>query len=195
MSMTLLLLWTLAAAFGLPAPTPFLGAAGTVLGPDSAVSDLDILRSSGLLFPVAGRTAASVENSFRQRRGENRRHHAIDIPARRGTPVVSTDSGRILKLHRSAAGGLMIYATDPRERFIYYYAHLDGYRRGLRAGQTVARGDTIGYVGTTGNAPAHTPHLHFAILRSTNIKRWSRGTPINPYDVFVKQSDSSVVAR
>lgn len=113
-------------------------------------------------------------------------HNAIDIPAPRGTPVLSTDSGRVIKLYRSKAGGLMIYATDTTERFIYYYAHLDGYREGIREGRTLGRGDTIGYVGTTGNAPPNTPHLHFAIMRSANIKRWSRGTPINPFRVFAE---------
>ena len=145
---------------------------------------IDELRAKGLLVPVAGVTPAKLTDTFRQKRGEQRTHFAVDIVAPRGTPVVSADSGRVIKLFRSAAGGLMIYASDPTERFIYSYAHLEKYRPGLKEGDTLARGDTIGFVGTSGNAPDNYPHLHFAILRSYDIRRWSRGTPINPVKVF-----------
>lgn len=157
---------------------------GSGMPADTARSSLSELRQKQLLFPVPGTSLQRVRDNFRDRRGETRVHNALDIPAPRGTPVLSTDAGRVIKLYRNNAGGLMVYATDRTERFIYYYAHLDAYRKGLRAGMTLARGDTIGYVGTTGNAPPNTPHLHFAIMRSTNIKRWSRGTPINPFKVF-----------
>ena len=46
------------------------------------------------------------------------------------------------------------------------------------------RGDILGYVGTTGNTPANTPHLHFAIFRLGPEKRWWAGAPVNPYAVF-----------
>lgn len=154
---------------------------------DSTTSPVVELREKGLLFPVADFSIDGLRDTFREPRGGSRIHNAMDIPAPRGRPVLSTDSGRVLKLHRSPAGGLMVYTTDANERFIYYYAHLDRYRSGLREGTPIARGDTIGYVGTTGNAPANIPHLHFAILRSTNVTRWSRGTPVNPFKVFTKQ--------
>jgi peptidoglycan LD-endopeptidase LytH len=154
---------------------------------DTAKSPVVELREKGLLFPVADLSIEGLRDTFREPRSGSRIHNAIDIPAPRGQPVLSTDSGRVLKLHRSAAGGLMVYTTDASERFIYYYAHLDRYRSGLREGTQLARGDTIGFVGTTGNAPANVPHLHFAILRSSNITRWSRGTPVNPFKVFTKQ--------
>jgi peptidoglycan LD-endopeptidase LytH len=145
---------------------------------------LSELRSRRLMFPVLGFSIERTKDSFRDRRGESRRHNAIDIMAPRGTPVISADSGRILKLYRNSMGGLMVYASDAEGRYIYSYAHLDRYRRGLTEGAPIARGDTLGYVGTTGNAPPNTPHLHFAILRSNNVKRWSRGTPVNPFEVF-----------
>jgi murein DD-endopeptidase MepM/ murein hydrolase activator NlpD len=148
------------------------------------LSAMGELRAKGLLFPVHGSSVDRTRDTFRERRGATRLHNAIDILAPRGTPVVSADSGRILKLYRNAMGGLMVYASDPRGRFIYSYAHLDRYRKGLREGARIARGDTLGFVGTTGNAPANVPHLHFSILRSSNIERWSRGTPVNPFEVF-----------
>ncbi len=144
---------------------------------------IDELKTKGLLLPVSGVAREALHDSFRARRGE-RVHHAVDIVAPRGTPVLSTDSGQIIKLHRSKAGGLTIYATDASRRFIYYYAHLDRYQPGIAEGMRVARGDTIGYVGTSGNAPVGYPHLHFAILRSYNVARWSKGLPVNPAKVF-----------
>lgn len=149
-----------------------------------STSNLEELRRKHLLFPVADQSIEPVRDNFNDARDGNRVHHALDIPAPRGTPVLSTDSGRVLKLYRSKAGGIMMYATDTSERFIYQYAHLQRYHDGLTEGARLARGDTIGYVGTTGNAPPDQPHLHFAILRSYNVTRWSRGTPLNPWLVF-----------
>jgi murein DD-endopeptidase MepM/ murein hydrolase activator NlpD len=48
----------------------------------------------------------------------------------------------------------------------------------------IKRGQVIGYVGTTGNAPIGTPHLHFAIMRGQPSKSWWRGTPVNPYPLL-----------
>lgn len=92
----------------------------------------------------------------------------------------------MLKLFTSVDGGLMIYAADSSERFIMMYAHLDGYAPELRDGAPLARGDVIGYVGSTGNALASAPHLHFAIARSADVRRWSKGTPIDPLPVLVR---------
>jgi peptidoglycan LD-endopeptidase LytH len=39
-------------------------------------------------------------------------------------------------------------------------------------------------VGTTGNAPVNTPHLHFAVARAVDVKRWWMGTPVNPYPLL-----------
>ena len=51
-------------------------------------------------------------------------------------------------------------------------------------GTAVSQGDVIGYVGTTGNAPANTPHLHFAVFELKADKRWWEGKAIDPYQVF-----------
>jgi len=78
----------------------------------------------------------------------------------------------------------MIYAADATERFILMYAHLDSYARGLADGAILERGQAIGYVGTTGNAPPNLPHLHFAIARTPNVARWWTGVPVNPYPLL-----------
>ena len=78
----------------------------------------------------------------------------------------------------------MVYAVDSTERFILMYAHLDAYQPGLTAGQPLRRGEPLGIVGTTGDAPPTVPHLHFAIARTSNPAQWWKGTPVNPYPLL-----------
>ncbi len=143
------------------------------------------LRRHRLRLPVEGADVEGMEGGFGERRGGGRRgHEAVDILAPRHTPVHAVEGGRIAKLFFSKAGGTTIYQFDPSERFCYYYAHLDRYADGLREGQTVSAGDVIGYVGTTGNAPPNTPHLHFAVFALTDARRWWEGRPLDPYLVY-----------
>jgi murein DD-endopeptidase MepM/ murein hydrolase activator NlpD len=51
----------------------------------------------------------------------------------------------------------------------------------------VSRGQIIGYVGTTGNAPPDTPHLHLAIFKLGPEKLWWKGTPVNPFPILISQ--------
>ena len=90
----------------------------------------------------------------------------------------------MVKLFRSVPGGLTIYQFDPEGKFAFYYAHLDRYAEDVKEGTHVQRGDVLGYVGTSGNAPANAPHLHFANFRLGPDKRWWKGTPVNPYAVL-----------
>ena len=141
------------------------------------------LEDRDLLIPVEGYSADRLVRSYEDARG-SRKHEAIDILAPSGTPVRAVENGRIARLFFSKAGGITIYQFDPTERYCYYYAHLDRYADGLRENEPVRRGQVIGYVGTSGNAPKDTPHLHFAIFRLTDEKRWWEGTPLDPYDVL-----------
>jgi peptidoglycan LD-endopeptidase LytH len=65
------------------------------------------------------------------------------------------------------------------------YAHLDHYAPALTDSTRLARGQLIGFVGSTGNASPNAPHLHFAIARSADVKHWSRGNPIDPLPILV----------
>ena len=135
-----------------------------------------------LQLPVAGVAARDLRDTFAERRdGDRRGHEAIDILAPRGTAVLAVDDGRIVKLFPSKPGGITIYQFDATGQFAYYYAHLDRYAAGLVEGQTVRRGSVIGYVGSSGNASAGTPHLHFAIFRLGPEKQWWKGEPVNPF--------------
>jgi len=147
--------------------------------PIPASSDLELLTRE-LAMPLAGIDPAKLHSNFNDLRAGTRRHEALDIMAPRRTPVMSAASGRVLKLFTSRNGGLMVYAADSSERFILMYAHLDSYAPGLHDGDTLMRGQLIGYVGFTGNASPKAPHLHFAIARSDDVRRWSKGTPVDP---------------
>jgi peptidoglycan LD-endopeptidase LytH len=146
--------------------------------------DITDLRHRMLMVPVQGVSADSLVSSYRETRDGTRPHEAMDIPAGRGTPVLAVEDGRIATLFESRLGGHTIYQFDPAEQFVYYYAHLDRYEPGLAEGDRVHRGQTIGYVGTSGNAPANAPHLHFAIFKLGPERRWWQGTPLDPYVVW-----------
>jgi murein DD-endopeptidase MepM/ murein hydrolase activator NlpD len=146
-------------------------------------SDLETLRARSLAIPVRGLEADDLASSFDDARG-SRRHQAIDILAPRGTDVLAVEDGKIAKLFTSDAGGLTLYQFDSSETFVYYYAHLDSYAPGLKEGSSVRRGDVLGAVGTTGNAPKNTPHLHFAISKLDPDKRWWGGTALDPYLIW-----------
>jgi murein DD-endopeptidase MepM/ murein hydrolase activator NlpD len=146
-------------------------------------SDIRILRARNLLVPVPDVEVSSLVSHFDQKRGSGL-HEALDILAPRGTAVRAADDGRIARLFTSVRGGLTVYQFDAGETYCYYYAHLDRYRRGLAEGEVVQKGDIIGYVGTTGNAPPDTPHLHFAIFKLGPDRRWWEGTPLDPYLVL-----------
>ncbi len=145
--------------------------------------DLAVLRRE-LTVPVAGVPASALHDTYAELRGGTRPHEALDILAPRGTPVLSSASGRVLKLFNSKAGGLMVYAADSSGRFILMYGHLDAYAPGLADGQPLRQGQQIGIVGTTGNAPANTPHLHFAVARAGDLRQWWKGTPVNPFPLL-----------
>ena len=147
-------------------------------------TDLDALRAQSPIVPVSGVQAKDLVNSFGDGRSGARTHNALDIMAPRKTPILSAFSGKVLKLHTSTAGGLTVYTLDSTGRFVILYGHLDSYRPGLTEGAPVAKGEILGFVGSTGNASPGAPHLHFQVMRSEDPGDWWRGVPINPYLIF-----------
>jgi murein DD-endopeptidase MepM/ murein hydrolase activator NlpD len=146
----------------------------------------DPLASKSLLFPVKDFDISKLRDTFDERRGATK-HEALDIMAKRGTPVVAVEDGRIAKLFKSVPGGITIYQLDSTGDYAYYYAHLDRYADELKEGAQVRRGEVLGYVGSTGNAAADAPHLHFAIFKLGPERKWWRGEAINPYPYFAKR--------
>ena len=141
----------------------------------------------GFAIPVQGIPASQLRDTYTEPRSGHT-HEALDILAPRGTPVLAATDGKLTKLHSSVAGGLMIYAADAADSIVFMYGHLDRYADGLTDGMVLRRGQVIGYVGTTGNAPPGTPHLHFAMSRGKPSAAWWKGTPINPYPLLASGS-------
>jgi murein DD-endopeptidase MepM/ murein hydrolase activator NlpD len=183
-------------------PTPLLGAAvespspGGVWSEMTPVAEEDLagLRAIGLLVPVRGAVLAKIEDSFDAPRDGGRRHDAVDILAPRGTPILAASEGYVLRVGSNALGGNVIWTSDPEQRFVHYYAHLDRYAKGIRAGDKIMRGTLLGYVGTTGNSPADVPHLHFQVMRVTDAKKWWNGTPVNPFPFLLEPAAAAAAS-
>jgi murein DD-endopeptidase MepM/ murein hydrolase activator NlpD len=167
-----------------PAPSPTIGRQPQ----DSPEHRLGTTGTSGFQLPIEGMNLEAVKDSFNERRG-NRPHEAVDILAARNTPVHAVGSGSIAKLFVSREGGRTIYQFDSSGRFCYYYAHLERYAEGLHDGDAVAQGQVIGYVGTSGNAPPNTPHLHFAVFELGDDHKWWKGQAIDPYPLLKRKAN------
>lgn len=135
-------------------------------------------------LPIADLTREDLHDMFTEYH-HGHPHRAIDLMRPRGTPVVAAVPGRIRKLHLCKLGGITIYEFDETGKYCYYYAHLDHYVDGLYEGMYVEQGQTIGYVGSTGDAVAKYPHLHFAIYRLGPQKQWGHGMAVDPYRPLV----------
>jgi murein DD-endopeptidase MepM/ murein hydrolase activator NlpD len=125
---------------------------------------ITIVVTPSLRFPVSGYDTTAIGSFYGDARdGGRRRHEGLDIFARRGTPVLAAADGVVRSTRRNRLGGNVIWLRDDLGRS-HYYAHLD--TQAVRRGQRVAAGDTIGFVGNTGNARTTPPHLHFGIYSS-----------------------------
>ncbi len=149
--------------------------------------DLGELLAMDLAIPVQGIAPAQLRDSFEEARGSRRRrreHLALDIGAPRGTPVLATTDGEIMRVGRERRGGKAVYLKDSSRRYLFYYCHLSKFAKGLRAGDRVKKGTVLGYVGATGNA--HGAHLHFSVTRlPEDSTDYRRGLAVNPYVIFL----------
>ena len=161
-------------------------------GPPVAVAEGVEVGPAGLAIPVLGVKAKDLIDTFSQARaGGGRVHDAIDIMAPSGSTVVAAAPGRVEKLFNSqGGGGITAYVRSDDGRWIYYYAHLEGYAPGLAESQRVARGQPIGRVGFTGNANPAGPHLHFAIHRMNPGEKWYQGRAVNPFPLLAGKEAS-----
>ncbi len=131
---------------------------------------ITITQGASLAFPVQGEGMDAIRSVYGDvRDGGRRDHHGVDIFAPRGTPVLAATSGQVRSTRIGGLGGKVVWLNDEFGQS-QYYAHLDS--QAVRRGQRVNQGDTLGFVGNTGNARTTPPHLHFGL--------YSRG-PYDPY--------------
>ena len=108
----------------------------------------------------------------------SRSHEGVDIFADRGTPVIAVSDGIISSTGERGLGGKQVWLKDGLFGKTIYYAHLDSIA--VVEGKKVKMGDTLGFVGNTGNAKTTEPHLHFGIYKTKGA--------INPLS-FIKKTE------
>lgn len=125
---------------------------------------------ASLAFPIPGGDLASMRSGFGDARVGGRDHEGIDLRAPGGTPVVAAAPGRVTRAGTEREGGNVVWLRDEKHDRRLYYAHLE--RHAVEEGARVAAGDTLGFVGNTGNARTTGPHLHFGV--------YVRRRPVDP---------------
>jgi len=127
-----------------------------------------------LARPVRG---ARISSRFTKRRWHPilkkwKAHLGVDYAARRGTPILAAGSGTVSYCSRMGSYGNLVKIRHA-DGYETRYAHMKSFRRGMYRGKHVKKGQTIGYVGTTGRSTG--PHLHFELRK--------HGRAINPLRV------------
>ena len=159
----------------------------------SLTYELTVEARPSLSFPVAGKDSEAIGSFFgAPRDGGQRSHKGVDIFAAKGTPVLAASDGVVGPRMSSGLGGKVVWLSTQNAN--QYYAHLDS--QAVRPAQRVQVGDTLGFVGNTGNARYTPPHLHFGVYR------FGRGA-LDPYpflydlapDVPLVQADTSLLIQ
>ncbi len=88
----------------------------------------------------------------------------MDFSAERGTEIYATGAGKVVKVEASRRGYGNNVIIDHGYGYKTLYAHMSGFK--VKQGQTVTRGQIIGYVGNTGTSVS--PHLHYEVLKDGN---------------------------
>ena len=121
--------------------------------------------SDQLIWPVRG----PITGKFGEDRGSHY-HAGLDISASGGTPIKAAADGIVVL--REFTSGYGNYTCVAHASITTCYAHQSKF--GTTKGAAVKQGETIGYVGNTGNSRGN--HLHLEVRRGT--KAW--GTPLDP---------------
>jgi murein DD-endopeptidase MepM/ murein hydrolase activator NlpD len=112
-------------------------------------------------------------------------HHATDIMARRGTPVVAIETGTLDRVGWNRLGGWRLWIKGVSGAH-YYYAHLMAYAPKIHAGTKVVAGQYLGRVGNTGDAQGGPTHLHIEVHLPDpkHIDPSGDGITVNPYPLL-----------
>ena len=143
---------------------------------DLAQNKEEMLTHIPAIQPVANKNLKRMASGYGSRihpvYKTKKMHWGMDFSAPKGTEVYATGDGRIEKVKRSKRGYGNQVRIDHGYGYKTFYAHLNKYT--VRKGQTVKRGDLIGYVGSTGTSTA--PHLHYEVIKNNR-----KVNPVNYY--------------
>ncbi|KOP66550.1 peptidase M23 [Bacillus sp. FJAT-18019] len=130
-------------------------------------------------FPLPVKSNYSYRSTFGMGRnwGGRRVHEGTDLFAHYGVPVRSTCYGVVEIKGWNKYGGWRIGIRDLNNHY-HYYAHLQGFDKGITLGDVVKPGQTLGWVGSSGYGKPGTqgkfpPHLHYGIYRDTGLTEWA----------------------
>jgi len=129
---------------------------------------------TAVAMPVEGVKPKALQDTWHASRPPRRRHEGIDIFAKKGTPVVASTEGVVLRRGQNALGGNVVWVLGPGGQH-HYYAHLDQFSD-VSTGARVVPGTVLGTVGNTGNAKTTPPHLHYGVYGDAG--------PLNPYPLL-----------
>ena len=127
------------------------------------------------MVPVQGIQPSELTDTWGAARSGGRSHEGIDIFAPCGHPVVSSTEGLVTSIGENRLGGQVVWVLGPGGSR-HYYAHLGGFAE-LRRGDHLQPGDTLAFVGNTGNAAGTPCHLHYGVYMSDGAQ--------NPYPLLV----------
>lgn len=140
---------------------------------------LKIYKEPLYTFPIIGGENKDIQGFWADPRDTgSRSHEGVDIFAARGTPVISVSNGVVSTIGEGGFGGKQVWLSDDLFGNRIYYAHLDSIA--VSEGNKLKIGDTIGFVGNTGNAIDLPPHLHFGVYKDR--------TAVNPLP-YIKKTE------
>ena len=123
---------------------------------------LEIIENPKLAFPVKNGKNKDIQSLWGvDRDGGQRKHEGVDIFNKKGTPILAVEDGTISRVETTTLGGKVVWQRLGLLGQSIYYAHLDSQVVG--SGQSVKKGEVLGFMGNTGNAKYTTSHLHFGI--------------------------------
>ncbi|MEM6648972.1 MAG: M23 family metallopeptidase, partial [Pseudomonadota bacterium] len=99
--------------------------------------------------------------------GYSKHHKGVDFGASIGTPIMAAGDGTILRIGPAGTYGNFVQIQHA-QGYVTSYAHLHGFKKGLKKGSKVRQGDIIGYVGSTGRSTG--PHLHYEVSKNGKVK-------------------------
>ena len=114
--------------------------------------------------PING---ARLSSSFGMRKhpidGFNKMHRGTDFAAPKGTPIMASGDGIIVRARWCGGGGNCIKIKH-NSTYSTVYAHMHKFANGMKVGRRVKQGQVIGYVGSTGKSTG--PHLHYEVIEN-----------------------------
>jgi murein DD-endopeptidase MepM/ murein hydrolase activator NlpD len=143
---------------------------------------LEIAELPKLAFPVKNGENEYIKSFWgNERDGGVRNHEGIDIFSKRNTPILAVADGDITRVQVTNLGGKVVWQRLGFYGLSIYYAHLDSQL--VNSGQSVIKGDVLGFMGNTGNAKTTAPHLHFGI--------YTKGGAIDPLNYIYKRDSTA----